>query len=117
MIASDILPWHSGFSGFELGWLSGFEYWFPLFGGIVILVGTIIGYYMPKQQIPTVLTQFFGLSLVLIFLVDYLGNNWQFLSNAQAGFYSLVIGISIIFLDIISALLAKQNLGPTNMVN
>ncbi len=117
IIAAEILPWHSGFTGFELIWLQSFTYWFPLFGGVFVLVGVLMGFLKPKRQITTVLFQFAGLSLVLIFLVDYLQNNWQFLSNAQAGFYCLIIGISIVFLEIIGALLVKQDSSPQNSVN
>jgi len=108
IIVADLLPWHSNHSGFDLGLLIGFIYWFPLIGGLIILVGVILGFVIPRQQIATVLLQFFGLSLELMFLVDYLGINLQFLNNVQAGFYSLIIGICVVFLDIIGTLLSKR---------
>ncbi len=111
IIIAEILPWHSGYSGFDLIWLQSFTYWFPLFGGFIVLIGTILGLLRPKRQTGPVLFQFSGLSLVLIFLVDYLQNNWQFLSNVQAGFYSLIVGISIVFLEIIGALMVKSPAG------
>ncbi len=114
IIIAEILPWHSGYTGFDLIWLQSFTYWFPLFGGIFVLVGAILGLLMPKRQIAPVLFQFSGLSLVLIFLVDYLQMNWQFLSNVQAGLYSLIIGISIVFLEIIAGLIAKSSAGLEN---
>ncbi len=107
IILAEILPWHSGYIGFELIWLQSFTYSFPLFGGIFVLVGAIIGLLAPKRQIAPVLFQFSGLSLVLLFLLDYLQINWEFLDNAQTGFYSLIVGIAIVFLEIIAALMVK----------
>ncbi|OLS15039.1 MAG: hypothetical protein RBG13Loki_1357 [Promethearchaeota archaeon CR_4] len=71
-------------------------------------MGAIIGLLYPKRQSAAVLLQFFGLSLELVFLVDYIVGNLQFVYNVQTGFYCLLIGISIIFLNIIRALLAKH---------
>ncbi len=114
IVIADILPWHSGYSGFDLIWLQSFTYWFPLFGGILVLVGAILGLLFPKRPIAPVLFQFSGLSLVMIFLLDYLQMNWEFLDNAQVGFYSLIIGVSIVFLEIIGALMVKIPAGSEN---
>lgn len=117
LILSEIFPLHSEYSAFDLIWLQDIIYWFPLCGGILILGGALFGLIFIERQIPTVLLQFSGLTITLLFLIEYLHLNWKFLNNAQMGLYLLIIGISITFLEIIWALLVKVDSSQRTSVN
>jgi hypothetical protein len=101
IILSEFLDWSLGFSAYITAVYYDDSYFFPLIGGILALIGVMIGFFAPKKRIAGILIQFFGLSILLIFLFDYMANNWIFLPNAQLGVYLYVTGIFLTFIEVI----------------
>ncbi|HMF32392.1 MAG TPA: hypothetical protein VKK79_13305 [Candidatus Lokiarchaeia archaeon] len=93
-----------GLSVIFIAFLYDLSYLFPLLGGTVTLVGVLIEFFSPKNRTAGILIQFFGLSVVMIFLFEYLASSWMGLANAQLGLYLFLTGTFLAFIEVIWSL-------------
>lgn len=116
LILSQFLSWFSNQSLLHIYIITtsvaiedSFLYLFPLICGIICLVGTIVIIYNLEYRINSVIINFIGLGFFMIFLIEIIPKNIDYLSNAEIGFYFSIIGSILIFFDIINILISKEN--------
>jgi len=124
MILSEFLPWFSELSLFEIYLIStliqledSFLHIFPLMCGIIcLLAGLLFIYYKKKEKVYTinsVIINFIGLGFFLIFLLDFIPSNFDFLPIAGLGFYLCIAGFLLIIIDVVN-LLSNPNSNEQN---
>jgi len=116
LILSQFLSWFSNQSLLHIYIITtsvaiedSFLYLFPFICGIICLVGTIVIIYNLEYRINSVIINFIGLGFFMVFLIEIIPKNIDYLPNAEIGFYFSIIGSILIFFDIINILISKEN--------
>jgi len=115
LIASEFLPWFSGFSCFDIYIIytivaveKSFLYLFPLVSGIICLIGSILIIYDKSYKINSVLINLIGLGFLILFLFEIVPGELFYLQNAGIGFYFCIAGFLITIISVIIILLENE---------
>ena len=81
---------------------------FPLLSGIICLIASILVIYKIELKVKSVIIFFVGLGFLIIFFVDYITQDIEYVSSAGIGFYLGVIGFLIILFNIINILITIE---------
>ena len=108
LIISEFFPWFSGYNLIELFIITtlveienSFLFLFPLISGIVCLIANMLVIFNVEYRIKTVILSLVGLGFQLIFFIDYIIQELEFLSNAGIGVYLGSFGFFLIIINII----------------
>ncbi|MFX1374542.1 MAG: hypothetical protein ACFFA0_01910 [Promethearchaeota archaeon] len=116
LILSEFYFWFSDYNLIELYILytdiqieNSFLFLFPLISGIICLAANILVIFQPKFRIKSIVLSFVGLGFQLIFFIDYISQELEFVPNAKIGFYLGVFGFLLIIINIINVLTTMEN--------
>ena len=108
LIISEFFPWFSGYNLIELFILTtlvelenSFLFLFPLISGLVCLIANMLVLINMEYRIKTVILSLVGLGFQLIFFIDYIIQELEFLSNAGVGVYLGSFGFFLIIINIV----------------
>jgi len=111
LIISEFFPWFSGYNLIELFIITtlveienSFLFLFPLISGIVCLIANMLVIFNLEYRIKTVILSLVGLGFQLIFFIDYIIQELEFLSNAGVGVYLGSFGFFLIIINIVNIL-------------
>jgi hypothetical protein len=111
LIISEFFPWFSGYNLIELFILTtlvelenSFLFLFPLISGLVCLIANMLVLINMEYRIKTVILSLVGLGFQLIFFIDYIIQELEFLSNAGVGVYLGSFGFFLIIINIVNIL-------------
>ena len=119
LIISEFFPWFSGYNLIELFIITtlveienSFLFLFPIISGIVCLIANMLVIFNMEYRIKTVILSLVGLGFQLIFFIDYIIQELEFLSNAGVGVYLGSFGFFLIIINIVNILTkAERELG------
>lgn len=115
LIISQFLSWFSGLSlleiyifttGVELG--NSFLYLFPLVSGSICLIGTMLIYIKIEYRINSIIINFVGFAFFLVFILELIPQEIEYIPNAGVGFYISIIGSILIFFHNLNVLLTRE---------
>ncbi|MFX0177352.1 MAG: hypothetical protein ACFE85_14125 [Candidatus Hodarchaeota archaeon] len=114
MIISEFLSWSSELSLLSIYIFSAsvaigdsFLYLFPLICGIICLFGSCLLIYKIEYRINSVIIYFIGLGFFLVFVLNIIIKDLIYIPTIQFGFYFLVIGVILVFFEVLNILLIK----------
>ena len=115
LILSEFLLWFSDYSLINLFIIAeeveidySFILLFPFVSGIICLIANTLIIYDFRLKIKSVLITIIGLGFLIIFIVDYLYLEFDFLLDAGIGFYLFLIGFLLIDINLANILLTKE---------
>jgi hypothetical protein len=116
LILSEFFTWFSDYNLIELYVLytdlqieSSFLYLFPLISGIICLIANVLVIYRWEFRIKSIILSFVGLGFQLLFFIDYISQEIEFINNAGIGLYLGVFGFLLIIINIINVLSTVEN--------
>ncbi|NHJ24234.1 MAG: hypothetical protein EAX89_06645 [Candidatus Lokiarchaeota archaeon] len=116
MILSQFLPWFSDLTLLNIYIITtslaiedSFLYLFPLISGLICFIGTFIIVYKQEYRINSVIVNFVGLGFFLIFLLELIPRELIYLPTIGVGFYFSILGLLLVFFDILHILLTNKN--------
>ncbi|MFX0082024.1 MAG: hypothetical protein ACFE94_09750 [Candidatus Hodarchaeota archaeon] len=116
LILSEFFSWFSDYNLIELYALytdlqieNSFLYLFPLISGIVCLIANVLFIYKVEFRIKSIILSFVGLGFQLLFFIDHISQEIEFISNAGLGLYLGVFGFLLIIINIINVLSTAEN--------
>ncbi|MHA2005944.1 MAG: hypothetical protein ACXABO_00415 [Promethearchaeota archaeon] len=111
LILSEFFLWFSDYNLFELYIIyttieieNSFLFLFPLISGVICLLAVILNIYKNEFRVKSAILSFVGLGFQLIFFIDYISQEIEFINNAGIGLYLGVIGFLLIIVNVISFL-------------
>ncbi|MHA1985227.1 MAG: hypothetical protein ACW98D_01190 [Promethearchaeota archaeon] len=111
LIISEFFPWFSGYNLIELFIITtlveienSFLFLFPLISGLICLIANMLVLFNTEYKIKTVILSLVGLGFQLIFFIDYIIQELEFLSNAGVGVYLGSFGFFLIIINIVNIL-------------
>ncbi|NVM36845.1 MAG: hypothetical protein HWN81_14710 [Candidatus Lokiarchaeota archaeon] len=116
LIVSEFFSWFSDYNLIEIYFITSsvniedsFLFIFPLLSGIICLIASILVIYKIELKVKSVIIFFVGLGFLIIFFVDYITQDIEYISNAGIGFYLGVVGFLLILFNIINILITIEN--------
>jgi len=116
LILSEFFSWFSDYNLIELYVLYtdlqieySFLFLFPLISGIVCLIANVLVIYKVEFRIKSIILSFVGLGFQLLFFIDHISQEIEFISNAGLGFYLGVFGFLLIIINVINVLTTVEN--------
>jgi len=115
LILSEFFSWFSDYNLIEIYVITSsvniedsFLFLFPLLSGIICLIASILVIYKIELKVKSVIIFFVGLGFLIIFFVDYITQDIEYISSAGIGFYLGVIGFLLILFNIINILITIE---------
>ncbi|MFX1568434.1 MAG: hypothetical protein ACFFCV_08705 [Promethearchaeota archaeon] len=115
LIISEFFSWFSSYNLFEIYLITtsveiadSFLFLFPLLSGIICLFASLLPIYRIELNIKSVILSIVGLGFMLLFFIDYISQEIEYLSNSGIGFYLGVIGFLLVLFNIINILISFQ---------
>ena len=115
LIISEFFSWFSNYNLLEIYIITttveiadSFLFLFPLLSGIVCLIASFLVIYRIELNIKSVILSFVGLGFMLIFFIDYISQEIEYISNSGIGFYLGVTGFLLVLINIINILISLQ---------
>lgn len=115
LIISEFFSWFSNYNLFKIYLITtsveiadSFLFLFPLLSGSICLFASFLPIYRIELKIKSVILSFIGLGFMLIFFIDYISQEIEYLSNSGIGFYLGVIGFLLVLFNIINILISFQ---------
>lgn len=115
LILSEFFSWFSDYNLIEIYVITSsvniedsFLFLFPLLSGIICLIASILVIYKIELKIESVIIFFVGLGFLIIFFVDYITQDIEYIFSAGIGFYLGVIGFLLILFNIINILITIE---------
>jgi len=115
LITSEFFSWFSNYNLFEIYLITtsveiadSFLFLFPLLSGIICLFASLLAIYRIELNIKSVILSIVGLGFMLLFFIEYISQEIEYLSNSGIGFYLGVIGFLLVLFNIINILISFQ---------
>lgn len=115
LILSEFFYWSSNYTlldRFEIATSVAIEdsflYLFPFLSGIICLAACIIVVYDFKLRIKSVILSSVGIGFLLIFFIDFLSQESDYILSLGVGFYLFLTGFLLIVINVINILLTKE---------
>jgi len=116
LILSEFFSWFSDYNLIELYVLytdlqieNSFLFLFPLISGIVCLIANVLVIYKVEFRIKSIILSFVGLGFQLLFFIDHISQEIEFISDAGFGFYLGIFGFLLIIINVINVLTTIEN--------
>ncbi|MFW9939767.1 MAG: hypothetical protein ACFFFT_01910 [Candidatus Thorarchaeota archaeon] len=116
LILSEFFNWLSDYNLIELYVLytdlqieNSFLFLFPLISGIICLIANVLVIFSLEFRIKSIILSFVGLGFQLLFFIDYISQEIEFINNAGLGLYLGVFGFLLIIINIINVLSTVEN--------
>lgn len=85
-----------------------FLFLFPFLSGIICLAASIVVVYDFNLRIKSVILASIGIGFILIFLIDFLSQEKDYILSLEIGFYLFLTGFLLIIINMINILLTKE---------
>lgn len=115
IILSEFFSWFSNYNLLEIYIFTSsveladsFLYLFPIMSGIICLIASSLVIYRVELKVKSVILYLVGLGFLVIFFIDYISQEFEFLLNAGLGFYLGVVGFLLVMINIINILLSIE---------
>jgi hypothetical protein len=115
LILSEFVSWFSNYNLLEIYVITtsveladSFLYLFPLLSGIICLIASLLVIYRIEFRVKSVILSFVGLGFLLIFFIDYITQEIDYILNAGIGFYLGVAGFLLVLINIINVLITIE---------
>lgn len=115
LIISEFFSWFSNYNLLEIYIITttveladSFLLLFPLLSGIICLIASFLVIYRIELNIKSVIISIVGLGFMLIFFIDYISQEIEYLSNSGIGLYLGVTGFLLVLFNIINILISLQ---------
>lgn len=116
LILSEFFFWFSDYNLIELYDLytdlqieNSFLFLFPLISGIICLIANVLVIYNVEFRIKSIILSFVGLGFQLLFFIDHISQEIEFIFDAGLGFYLGVFGFLLIIINVINVLTTVEN--------
>ena len=117
LILSEFFTWFSpGYNLIELYVLftdleieNSFLYLFPLISGTICLIANVLVIYKLEYKKRSIILSFVGLGFQIIFFIDHIAQEIEYISNAGVGLYLGVIGFLLIILNVVNILTTVED--------
>jgi hypothetical protein len=116
LILSEFFSWFSDYNLIELYVLytdlqieNSFLYLFPLISGILCLIANVLFIYKVEFRIKSIILSFVGLGFQLLFFIDHISQEIEFISNAGLGLYLGFFGFLLIIINVINVLSTAEH--------
>jgi len=116
LILSEFFFWFSDYNLIELYDLytdlqieNSFLFLFPLISGIICLIANVLVIYNVEFRIKSIILSFVGLGFQLLFFIDHISQEIEFIFDAGLGFYLGVFGFLLIIINVINVLTIVEN--------
>ena len=111
LILSEFFSWFSDYNLIELYVLYtdlqieySFLFLFPLIRGIICLIANVLVIYKAEFRIKSIILSFVGLGFQLLFFIDHISQEIEFIYDAGVGLYLGLFGFILIVINIINVL-------------
>ncbi|MFX1391036.1 MAG: hypothetical protein ACFE9Z_13310 [Promethearchaeota archaeon] len=115
LILSEFLQWFSEYNLIELYIITSevaledsFLFLFPLMSGVICLIAGTLAIYKIELKVKSAIISFIGLGFLLLFFIDYIIQEIQYISNAGVGFYIGIIGFLLVIFNVLNLLMTKE---------
>ena len=115
LIISEFFSWFSSYNLLEIYIITtsveladSFLFLFPLLSGIICLIASFLVIYRLELKVKSAIVSFVGLGFMLIFFIDYISQEIEFISKSGIGFYLGVAGFLLVLLNVINVLITKE---------
>jgi len=115
IIISEFFSWFSNYNLLEIYIFTSsveladsFLFLFPIMSGIICLIASSLVIIKTELKVKSVIISFVGLGFLIIFFIDYISQEFEFISNAGMGFYLGIIGFLLVLVHIINTLLTIE---------
>ncbi len=115
LLLSEFLPWFSNHSAIQLSYWRNFipEYFIylsPLLAGLIFLISVVLLIWKnPSNIIIPLLLIFSSITLMLVFIIDFLQLDHVYLNSVQIGFYICLGGVFLQFFCAFFVLSSLEN--------
>ena len=116
LILSEFFSWFSDYNLIELYVLytdlqieNSFLFLFPLISGIICLIANVLVIYKAEFRIKSIILSFVGLGFQLLFFIDHITQEIDFIYDAGLGLYLGVFGFLLIVINVINVLYTVEN--------
>jgi len=116
LILSEFFSWFSDYNLIELYVLYtdlqieySFLFLFPLISGIICLIANVLVIYKSEFRIKSIILSFVGLGFQLLFFIDHISQEIEYIYDAGLGLYLGVFGFLLIIINVINILSTVEN--------
>ena len=116
LILSEFFFWFSDYNLFELYVIftdlqieNSFLFLFPLISGVICLIANGLVIYNVEFRIKSIILSFVGIGFQLLFFIDHIAQEIEFISDAGIGLYLGIFGFLLILVNLIYVLTTIDN--------
>lgn len=116
LILSEFFSWFSDYNLIELYVIftdlqieDSFLYLFPLISGVICLIANVLVIYNLAYRVKSIILSFVGIGFQLLFFIDHIAQEIEFISDAGIGFYLGIFGFLLILVNLIYVLITDEN--------
>lgn len=116
LILSEFFSWFSDYNLIELYVIftdlqieNSFLYLFPLISGVICLIANVLVIYNLVYRVKSIILSFVGIGFQLLFFIDHIAQEIEFISDAGIGFYLGIFGFLLILVNLIYVLITDEN--------
>ena len=116
LILSEFFFWFSDYNLFELYVIftdlqieNSFLFLFPLISGVICLIANGLVIYNVEFRIKSIILSFVGIGFQLLFFIDHIAQEIEFISDAGIGLYLGIFGFLLILVNLIYVLTTLDN--------
>jgi hypothetical protein len=116
LVLSEFFFWFSDYNLLELYIIltdlkieDSFLYLFPLLSGVICLIANVLIMIKVEFKIKSIILSFLGIGFQLLFFIDHISREIEYISNAGLGLYLGIVGFLLILINVIYILTSVQN--------
>jgi hypothetical protein len=116
LILSEFFSWFSDYNLIELYVIftdlkieDSFLYLFPLISGVICLIANVLVIYNLVYRVKSIILSFVGIGFQLLFFIDHITQEIEFISDAGIGLYLGIFGFLLILVNLIYVLITDEN--------
>ena len=116
LILSEFFSWFSDYNLIELYVIvtdsqieDSFLFLFPIISGVICLIANGLVIFNSEFRIKSIILSFVGIGFQLLFFIDHIAQEIEFISDASIGFYLGIFGFLLILINLIYVLTTTEN--------
>jgi len=116
LIFSEFFSWFSDYNLIELYVIitdsqieDSFLFLFPIISGVICLIANGLVIYNSEFKIKSIILSFIGIGFQLLFFIDHIAQEIEFISDAGIGLYLGIFGFLLILINLIYVLTTIEN--------
>ncbi|MBY8991022.1 MAG: hypothetical protein KGD58_09730 [Candidatus Lokiarchaeota archaeon] len=116
LIFSEFFSWFSDYNLIELYVIvtdsqieDSFLFLFPIISGVICLIANGLVIFNSEYRIKSIILSFVGIGFQLLFFIDHITQEIEFISDARIGLYLGIFGFLLILINLIYVLTTLEN--------